>query len=258
MSAIGLSTEQHRIEAERNAVIWQRKPILRRVYAEFYREIVKWIDRNKPGRVVEIGSGIGNLREQIPDAIRSDTFWKPWLDVVCNGYALPFSHGSVSHLILFDVFHHLQYPMRFLSEARRVLAPGGRVVLLEPYISTASRMVYKLGHKEPIRWTDSIDFCDELPVGPMPYYAAQGNATRIFFQKERARLEGWTIEHAEAFACFSYFLTRGFSGCSLYPPVLFPLLRGLDRVISRWPMRWAGRCLVVLREGANGTVSCQG
>ena len=110
------------------------------------------IDPQLPGRIVEIGSGIGNLKAHVPGAICTDLFANPWLDLVCDGYELPFAEGSLSHLVLFDVFHHLRAPNAFLREARRVLAPGGRLILFEPYISWASLPVYGLLHHEPVAW----------------------------------------------------------------------------------------------------------
>ena len=50
----------------------------------------------------------------------------------------PFVERSLSHLVLFDVFHHLRAPNAFLREARRVLTPSGRLILFEPYISWTS------------------------------------------------------------------------------------------------------------------------
>ena len=56
----------------------------------------------------------------------------------CDGYELPFRSASLSHLVLFDVFHHLCAPNAFLQEARRVLGHTGRLILFEPYISWSS------------------------------------------------------------------------------------------------------------------------
>ena len=58
--------------------------------------------------------------------------------MVCDGYELPFRDAALSHLVLFDVFHHLRAPNAFLREARRVLTPRGRLILFEPYISWSS------------------------------------------------------------------------------------------------------------------------
>src|SRR5437773_10537755 len=114
---------QHQTEIQRNLVAWQNKPLLRRLYSKFYERIVALLDTNLSGRIVEIGSGVGNLKSHLPSAVSTDLFPNPWLDVVCDGYELPFVNGSLSHLILFDVFHHLRAPNAFLrerSEERRV------------------------------------------------------------------------------------------------------------------------------------------
>src|SRR6185436_17845222 len=102
-----------------------------------------------PGRILEIGSGIGNLKSHQPEALCTDLFANPWLDLVCDGYELPFADRSLSHIVLFDVFHHLRAPNAFLKEARRVLAISGRLILFEPYISCASCPIYGLLHHEP-------------------------------------------------------------------------------------------------------------
>ena len=116
---------QHQAEIERNLRAWEAKPLLQKIYAGFYRRILALIDPAIPGRIVEIGSGIGNLKAHLPGALATDLFPNPWLDLACDGYELPFRQASLSHLVLFDVFHHLRAPNAFLREARRVLAPGG-------------------------------------------------------------------------------------------------------------------------------------
>jgi SAM-dependent methyltransferase len=240
--------EQHQIEIEQNLARWRAKPLLQKIYAGFYEKILGHIDTSAPGAVVEIGSGIGNLKAHLPRAICSDLFPNPWLDVVCDGYELPFASGSISHLILFDVFHHLRCPRAFLNEARRVLAERGRVILFEPFISVTSFPVYGLLHHEPVAWKSPIDFAAEYPR-PRDYYAAQSNSTRLFFRNEdRAWLEGWTVARAEAFSAFSYFLSGGYSKAALYPLSLLPALRRLDAVLSCCPRLFGGRCLIELHR----------
>jgi len=64
--------------------------------------------------------------------------------------AMPYADASLGALVLFDVLHHVPAPRRFFAEATRVLRPGGRVVLCEPYIGPLSYPVYKLAHEEPV------------------------------------------------------------------------------------------------------------
>jgi SAM-dependent methyltransferase len=262
---------QHLDEMRRNAVAWEKKPLLRLLYAQFYRRITALIRRDAPGRVVELGSGIGNLRTALPEALCTDIFPNPWLDLVCDGYELPFQDGTLSHLVLFDVFHHLQFPAAFLHEARRTLAPGGRVIIFEPFISLAGRAAYGLFHHEPLGLSLPIDFSDRPPPGSRSYYAAQGNATRLFFRDSSAGtfpggtvflphpvhpvhpvhsslFPGWTVFHREAFSAFGYLLSGGFSKPALYPQNMLGFWTALDRSLSRWPRLFGARCLIALEK----------
>jgi len=238
--------EQHQKEILRNLESWHRKPLLQKVYAQFYARIAAHIDQNAPGKVVELGSGIGNLKAVVPAAVLTDLFPNPWLDLVCDAYQLPFPDGSVSHLVLFDVFHHLERPSAFFKEARRVLRPGGKIVLFEPYISLLGLFVYGIVHHEPVAFFRSIDHADK-PPSESRYYAAQGNASRLFFAKHRpAWLEEWCVVHREILPAFTYLLTGGYSKPSLISPGLFPWIEKLQEKAGVFPRLFGTRCLIVL------------
>src|SRR2546423_7462086 len=158
-----IDLDQHQKEIRQNLRSWQSKPLLQQIYAGFYKRIMALIDPQIQGAVLEIGSGIGNLKSHYSPAICSDLFANPWLDLVCDGYELPFAGGSLSHLVLFDVFHHLQAPWAFLKEARRVLTAGGRLILFETYISAARFPVYGLLHHHPVAWREPLETSDIAP-----------------------------------------------------------------------------------------------
>jgi hypothetical protein len=112
-------------------------------------------------------------------------------------------------------------------------------------------IVYGLFHHEPlglqdeIRWWARADF----PPGKMRYYAAQGNAHRIFFSKEWAsRLGDWRTVRQRLLPAISYVASGGFSGPQLYPRSLLPVLRAIDRIASCVPAWFATRLLVVLEK----------
>jgi SAM-dependent methyltransferase len=237
--------EQHQREIEKNRIAWEKKPHLRKIYAGFYERIIALIDPSVPGPVVEIGSGIGNLKSFFPGAISTDLFPNPGIDMVFDGYEMPFENGAVSHLVLVDVFHHLRAPRAFLKEARRVLAGSGRVIILDPYISLLSFPAYAI-HHEGVNWRAPIFMGEDL-AKPRDYYTGQGNATRLFFLNESPEwLPRWTVFHAEAFASFRYLLSGGYSKPALYPEALSGSLKRLDTFLSRWPRLFAARCLIGL------------
>jgi SAM-dependent methyltransferase len=240
-----MTDHRHEREIDANLEAWRARPLLREIYAGFYDRILKQIDTAAVGAIVEIGSGVGNLKERLPAAIGSDLYFNSWLDLVCSGYSLPLRDAAVSSLILFDVFHHLERPVAFFREAARVLGRGGRVILFEPYISVASWIAYGVFHPEPVALSAPLDLAAEAP--PDRYYAAQGNATRMFFRGEsEAWASRWRIRHAEAFAAFHYLLSGGFSKPALYPRRFSGVMRSFDEQASRWPRILGGRCLIVL------------
>ncbi len=52
--------------------------------------------------------------------------------VVGSACELPFEAGSFDHVLVRDVIHHIEEPERLVRECLRVLAPKGRVDVLEP------------------------------------------------------------------------------------------------------------------------------
>lgn len=80
------------------------------------------------------------------------------------------------------------------------------------------------------------------------YYAAQGNATRVFWKGELPEiLEGWQVIARERVGAWVYALTGGYSKPQLYPAMLYPAVSGLDRIAEVVPRALALRTLVVLR-----------
>jgi SAM-dependent methyltransferase len=246
-----LPVGQHDLEIQANRQAWQRKPQLRAVYRAFHELIASRVDRQVPGAIVELGSGMGSIKEVIPDCVTTDLFPNPWLDRQENAYSLGYPDGSISNLILFDVWHHLRYPATALAEFRRVLAPGGRLIVFDPAISWTGRLIYGLFHHEPIGLGQAVtwDAPQSFKAADADYFAAQGGATRIFWRLEAPeRLAGWRLCEATPLASFEYFATGGFSGPQLGGPSAFRLWRRLDRVLSRWPNLFAARLLVVLKR----------
>jgi len=246
-----MGIDLHQDFIEKNYEYWNRKPILRTLYGDFYRLIAGELSNLPDGRVVELGSGLGNIREFIPNCIRTDLFPNPWIDQVENAYKLSFQDGSVSDLILTDVFHHLKYPGSALKEFFRVLRTGGRVVMLEPCISVLGLLVYGILHDEPIAVTREIEW--EAPEGWSPehidYYAAQGNASRVFLRKRfRQELGDWQTMKTRRLSAIAYAASGGFSKPQLYPTSALPLIRKLENFLDLFPVLFATRLLVMLEK----------
>jgi SAM-dependent methyltransferase len=245
-----IAIEQHLIEMRSNQAAWRQRPLLRKVYGHFYQLISRSLTP-LPGPIVELGSGIGAVKEFIPACITTDIFPNPWLDQQENAYALTFADSSISNLILLDVFHHLIYPGTALKEFHRVLCVNGRVIILEPAMSLLGKLIYGLFHHEPLGLQKPISWFAPDGVDPMEagYYAAQANASRVFLGDQfKAALNSWDIPKSESLTDIGYVASGGFSKPQLYPASLLPVIRAFEKILALWPNLFATRLLVVLEK----------
>lgn len=245
-------SEQHNIEIHENRVAWEGKPVLRKVYADFYNLLASNLAPTLGGfKNLEVGSGMGNIKKFIPDCITSDIFPNPWLDRIENAYQINMPDLSLANLILFDVWHHLQYPANALAESARVLKPGGHLLVLDPAMSVTGRFVYGNFHHEPLGFKAEFKSKPIVMRNPseLPYFAAQSSAHRLLVRRELPELlEGWDVVKIVKITSFAYLASGGFRGRQLYPDIFYPIVRAIDRAFSFFPMLFAARLLIVLKK----------
>jgi len=248
MPNLNLPETHHNIEIQENLNSWNKKPVLQKIYLEFYKLIASQLNYNIDGKIVELGSGIGNMKMVIPEVICTDIFANPWIDQVENAYNLTFENESVSNLILFDVFHHLEFPGTALNEFKRVLKKEGRIIIFEPAMGLLGILVYGLFHHEPIGLRKKINwFADEK--SNKDYYAAQGNANRIFCSSRyRDLLNNWEVVQIKKYSALSYILSGGYSKRQVYPDNLFNFMKVLDKILDFFPLLFATRLMVVITK----------
>jgi SAM-dependent methyltransferase len=246
-----MGIDLHQEFITKNSKHWHRKPLLKLVYHDFYRLIAGHLSNLPASQPVELGSGLGNIKEVIPHCLRTDLFPNPWIDQVENAYRLSFADQSVSDLIMTDVLHHLKYPGRALEEFYRVLRRGGRVIMLEPYLSLLGILIYGVLHQEPIGLTQRIEWFspEGWSADDIDYYAAQGNATRIFTRSGfRGRLGNWRKIETIRLSALAYAASGGYSGPQLYPKSTLLLIKGAEKILDLFPSLFATRLLVILEK----------
>ena len=229
--------------------VWQSKPILRLLYTEWYREIVSWL---QPGPTLEVGGGTGNLKEFAPSVVCTDIVKLPWLDAVADAQQLPFVSDSLANIVLFDTLHHLENVRYFFNEALRVLQPGGRVIIMDPYISVCSWPVYHFLHPEPVDFRQDPLALSPMQPGRKPFDANQAISTILFERSSRRFHELYPslkkLQH-HRLAFFAYPLSGGFDHSSLLPVFLVRPVLALERVLRLLNRFLAFRVLVVLEKG---------
>jgi SAM-dependent methyltransferase len=175
-----------------------------------------------------------------------------WAEAVIDAEAMPYQNGSVANLVLFDVFHHLPSPHRFFDEAKRALAPGGRIVVFDPYCSPVSTPAYRAFHHERTDLSGDA-FEDDADVAMTPFASNQARATLAFFRELPEFERRWPmlrVVERRRLALLLYPLSGGFSGRQFVPAGLVAPLELVEKAAT--PLAaplLAFRCLVVLERG---------
>jgi SAM-dependent methyltransferase len=248
--ARGLQVDAPDATARHRAII-EQKPFLMRLYREWYGQVAAAVPAGD-GAVLEIGSGAGFLARQLPGLVTSDLVPADGVRVVLDARQLPFRNDALKAIVMTNVFHHISRPRAFLTEAARVVRPGGAVVMLEPWLSWWSRVIYGSLHHEPfVPAAREWEFSDGGRLS-----SANGALAWIVFRRDRATFEReypqWQVDDIslDVGTPFRYLLSGGVSLRSLTPAVTFEAWRALERAFAPWMAHWAMFAMVRLRRVA--------
>lgn len=199
--------------------------------------------------MVELGAGPGFFKEYCPSLISTDAISTRWLDLVCDACALSFPAESVGALVLLDVLHHLPRPLDFMSEAARVLRPGGVVAMIEPWITPASYLLYRYFHHEDCVLRIDIGHPFESTL-KRPF---DGNAAipyNLVRYYSRIPAPPLRLVRLERFLGLPYLATLGFKRSRPIPSHLISCARISEKIlgsVGRWN---ATRALLVWEKPA--------
>lgn len=138
---------------------------------------------------------------------------------------------------MLDVLHHLERPVTFLSEAARVLRPGGTLAMIEPGMSAVSTPFYDRFHQEPVDMTAN-PFEPVLTSGPRdPFDSNQAIPTLLLRNQENRaelarRVPELSLKHIEWLSLLAYPLSGGFKSWCLVPSWL---VSSLIKIEDRMP-----------------------
>ena len=236
--ARGLDIDSIRKNILRSNII-RKKNFLNRIYLRWYASIIKSLHGNMEGSLLELGSCGGFFKEFIPELIESDILRIPDVGVVLDGQHLPFSRESLRGIVMINVFHHLPEIKSFLADAVLCVKPGGTVVMVEPWITNWSRIIYGLFHFEECR-LDSEGW--KSPMGG-PLSGSNLALPWIVFERDRKKFEQdfpeWQIKSIELHEPFCYLLSGGVSFKSFMLPGFYDMCRRIENIVRPWMHQWA-------------------
>lgn len=244
----GLDLDAPETTAIRRDIV-RGKPFLRAIYEEWYTLIASRVPSGH-GDVLELGSGGGFLGEFIPGLVTSEVFEVPGVQRVVDARALPFGDGALRGIVMSNVIHHVPEVERFLAEAQRCLRPGGRLVMIEPWNTWWSRLVYRRLHHEPF---DPAAADWGIPDhGPLS--GANGALPWILSTRDRAKLERefprLRVVEVTPIMPFRYLASGGVSMRSLQPGWSHGAWRTFERALGPLGRGAAMFALIVIERTA--------
>lgn len=230
----------------RKAII-RSKPFLRSIYEEWYSSLLKETDVEKPSaHILELGSGAGFLKDHAPRVIASDLIYVDGLDLVMDGQRIPFKVSSLDAIVMVNVLHHIPDPKAFFTEAANCIRSGGKIAMIEPWITPWSKFVYRYFHHEPV----VLDSSSWTIQGHGPLSGANTALPWIIFSRDKDvfvnEMKQWRVETIQPFMPFRYPLSGGISLRNLMFSSSFTFWRGIERLLSPWMEKLAMFAKIVL------------
>ena len=162
----------------------------RALYRHKLEDALSMLGRVEGQRILDAGGGMGRLSvplaragakvtlvdlsaAMIQEARRRAAGGPPPLALVSDATCLPFADGSFETVVALDLYCHLPDPRKGLAELKRVLVPGGRLLI----DSTNSNPLWVLFYPEyvgrsPRKWIAVLSSRGVLPgwVGRVHHY----------------------------------------------------------------------------------------
>ena len=206
------------------------KPFLKRLYTDWYSELFNEIEGLPEGKILEIGSGGGFIKDLNKDVITSDILDLPNVDMVFSAEEMPFQDNELSAILMINVFHHIPDVRKFLSEASRTLKYGGRIVMIEPGNTVLSRFIYKSFHHEMFDEKRDWTFPTSGPLSgsnqALPY---------IVFSRDREEMERsfprLRVEKIRMHTAYRYIVSGGVSRNQILPDFSYNILKGMETIL---------------------------
>lgn len=222
--------------------IVRKKPFLRRLYIDFYKQFEKAI--TEPGKkvLIELGSGGGFIKEVIGNVITSDILELPNVDKVFSAAKMPFEEASVDAFFMFDVLHHITNPRGFFKEALRCLKTGGKIIMIEPANTLWSRFIYKNFHRElfdtqagwELQRSEVRGQRSEDRGGPVSH--GNGAIPWIIFSRDRRVFErefpSLKVVRMFNHTPMRYLLSGGFTLRQMVPSFTYSLIKAIEYILS--------------------------
>lgn len=201
----------------------------------------RYVDPEKHAGV-EVGCGIGVVKEFVraKSILLTDYAESPWLDVkMVDAMKTPFRDEEFDFVVCMNMIHHLPNAMQLFREMRRILKPGGVLLVQEANASFLLRLALRLMRKEG--YSFEVNVFDENiilsdPANPWSGNNAIGELLFNDHTKFHTHVPFFRIEQDEYSECFLFLNSGGVTAKTISVPLPawgVRLVELLDKVCVR-------------------------
>jgi SAM-dependent methyltransferase len=209
-----------------------RKGFLKKIYISWYRELLTIVKELPKGKIIEIGSGGGFLKDIDARVITSDILPFSHCDLTFSAEMMPFEDNSVSAIFMIDVLHHIPESKRFFAEAQRILIPEGRIMMIEPANTAFSRFIFRNFHHE--NFDSSAKEWNFPTSGPLS--GANGALPWMIFTRDYSNFKilfpELIKEKIRLHTPFAYLVSGGLTFKSLFPGWMYMPFKLFELALS--------------------------
>jgi SAM-dependent methyltransferase len=202
------------------------------------RNRYSWMNRVIPpdDSGVELGAGAGLSRPFIRcrSLLLTDFSDHEWLDVKqVDALHTPFEDGRFDFVIATNMIHHLAHPLRFFAEARRILKPGGRLLVQDVHNTVLFRLALRLQRHEGYDYNVSVFDDGAICTDPDDLWAGNNAIVDLLFEDEArfaAAVPYFRRVHRQPCEFLTFLNSGGVTAKTGYLPLPMPLMRAVEAV----------------------------
>ncbi len=230
-----------------------RKDSLRHFYTECYRRFAARIATIPcQGLTLEIGSGGGFIKNVVPNVITSDLLPYDGVDQVVDATKLPYAGESLKSIVMLNTFHHVPDVGKFLEEAQRCLAPGGKLLIVDQHPGIFGYPILKYFHHEP--FSPGAKDWEFEASGPLS--GANGALAWIVFRRDAAvfktRYPRLELQGYQPLSPLLYWLSGGLKRWNLVPRSLIRCVEGVERLLLGLSQNFGTFVYIEVNKSARG------
>ncbi len=241
------STEAvQKVVAHRNRLV--ATPFLRQLYGEWYERFIAEMENLPAGMKIELGASQGFFKQMAPSIVSTDSIPLPTNDLTFSPLSMPFNADSVSGIFMVDTFCHMTDTHAFLTEAQRVLKPGGKIIMVEPACSlwgrVANRWFCRRSFDRKGAWANALSAA---------YKRTNSALAWIVFERDRSRFQeqfpDLSISSVEYHTPLRYFLGGGSCiGHPFVPQSSYSFFCDADAWLSERSPNWSMFMTIVVEK----------